>query len=181
VPNWALLKCNTLAVIKQARDISEACVIDQLFNILQLQVGCLGSGIAQSVERLATGWKVRGSITGVYEIFRNRLDRPWGPPSLLYVYNGNRVSFPRVKRPGRGVDHPPPFSAECKESVEVYLYSLSGPSWPVIGWPLPLPLQVGSYVIKQGACVKFSLKTACKNLHDRQSTHNAEVCSRNYC
>jgi hypothetical protein len=33
-------------------------------------------------------------------------DRPWGPPSLLY--NGYRVYFPGIKRPGRGVDHPLP-------------------------------------------------------------------------
>ena len=31
---------------------------------------------------------------------------PWGPPSLLY--NGYTGSFRGVKRPGRGVDHPPP-------------------------------------------------------------------------
>ena len=43
-----------------------------------------------------------------------------------------------------GVDHPPPSSAEVKERVELYLYCTSGPSWPVRGWtltlPLPLPL-----------------------------------------
>jgi hypothetical protein len=44
------------------------------------------------------------------------LSRPaLGPPSLLY--NGYRVSFPGVKRPGLGVD--------------LHLYSPSGPSWPV--------------------------------------------------
>jgi len=48
-------------------------------------------------------------------------------------------SFPGVKRSGRGVDHPPPSSAEVKERVELYLYSPSGPSWPVIGWTLLLP------------------------------------------
>jgi hypothetical protein len=37
-------------------------------------------------------------------IFRTRPDRPWGPPSLLY--NRYRVLL-GVKRPGRGVDHPP--------------------------------------------------------------------------
>jgi len=42
-------------------------------------------------------------------------------------------SFPAVKRPGRGVDHPPTSSAEVKERVELYIYSISGPSWPVIG------------------------------------------------
>jgi len=42
-------------------------------------------------------------------------------------------TFPGVKRPGRGVDHPPPSSAEVKGKVELYLYSTSGPWWPVIG------------------------------------------------
>jgi hypothetical protein len=37
-------------------------------------------------------------------------------------------SFLGVKRPGRGVDHSPPSSAEAKERVELYLYSTSGPS-----------------------------------------------------
>jgi hypothetical protein len=41
-------------------------------------------------------------------------------------------SFPGVKRPGRGVDHTPPSSAEVKERVELYLYSPSGPSWLVL-------------------------------------------------
>jgi len=49
-------------------------------------------------------------------------------------------SFPGIKRPGRGFDYPPPSSAEVKERAELYLYSLSGTSWPVIGWTLPLPL-----------------------------------------
>ena len=36
---------------------------------------------------------------------RARPDRHWGPPGLLY--DRYRVSFPGVKRPGRGADHPP--------------------------------------------------------------------------
>ena len=35
--------------------------------------------------------------------------------------------------------HPPPSSAEVKERVQLYVYSTSGPSWPVIGGALPLP------------------------------------------
>ena len=46
--------------------------------------------------------------------------------------------FLRVERPGRGVDHPPQSCAEVEGRVELYVYSPSGPSWPVIGWPLPL-------------------------------------------
>jgi len=65
------------------------------------------------------------------KIFHTRSDRPWGPPSLLH--NGFRVSFPGVKRPGRGVYHPPQSSAEVKERVELYLYTPSGSSWPVLG------------------------------------------------
>ena len=42
-------------------------------------------------------------------------------------------SFLAVKWVGRGVDHPPPFSAKVKERVELYLCSPSEPSWPVLG------------------------------------------------
>ena len=55
------------------------------------------AGIAQSAQRLATAWTVRGSNPGGGEIFRTTPDRPWGSPSLLY--NGYRA-FPRVKSAG---------------------------------------------------------------------------------
>ena len=35
-------------------------------------------------------------------------------------------SFPGVKRPRLGLDHPPASSAEVKERVEIYLYFPSG-------------------------------------------------------
>jgi hypothetical protein len=108
-----------------------------------------------SMERKVT-WRTKGSKTvqewikgekprtekknsGGGEIFSSRPDQPWGPTSLLY--NGYRVSFQGVKRPGRGVDHPPSSSARVKERVELYLYSPSWPSWPVIGRSLPLPFE----------------------------------------
>jgi hypothetical protein len=72
----------------------------------------------------------RGSNPGQGEIFRTSPDRPWVLPSLLY--NAYKVSFPGVKRPGRGVYHPHSSSAEVKERVELYLYSPSGPSWTVV-------------------------------------------------
>ena len=64
-------------------------------------------------------------------IFRTRPDRSWTPLSLLY--NGYRVSFPGVNRPGHGVNHPCPSSVEVKERVQLHLYSPSGPSFPVLG------------------------------------------------
>jgi hypothetical protein len=63
-----------------------------------------------SVQRLATGWKVRGSNPGGSEIFRTCPDRLWGPPSLLY--NGHRLFPGGRKRPGRDADPSPPSSAE---------------------------------------------------------------------
>jgi hypothetical protein len=63
-------------------------------------------------------------------------DQSWSPPNLLC--NGYWVYFLGKKWPERGIDHPPTSSTEVKERVEVYLYSLSGPSWPVVGWKLTL-------------------------------------------
>ena len=48
---------------------------------------------------------------------------PSGPPSLCTMGTG---SFPGLKRPWRGVDHPPRSSAEVKERIELYIYS---PLW----------------------------------------------------
>ena len=76
-------------------------------------------------------------------IFRTRPHWSWGPLSLLY--NGYRVSFPGVKWPDRGVSHPPTPSAEVKEREELCVYSPSGPSWPVLGRTLPLPLFCEQY------------------------------------
>jgi hypothetical protein len=68
------------------------------------------------------------------EIFHSRPDRPWGSPSLLH--NGYRVSFPGVKRPGRGASYPIPSS--CRGSRTGRAIRLStpplGPSGPLIGW-----------------------------------------------
>ena len=83
------------------------------------------------MTRLATGLTVRGSNAGEGEVFRICPDRLWGPPGFLY--NGYRFYFPGLKRPGRGVNYPPQSSAEVKERVELYLYSLFGLSWPVLG------------------------------------------------
>ena len=47
-------------------------------------------------------------------------------------YTMGTGSFQGVKRPGRGVDHTPTPSAEVKERVELYLYSPSETSWPVL-------------------------------------------------
>jgi hypothetical protein len=70
-----------------------------------------------------------------------------GLGALPTSYTMGTGSFPWVKRPRRGVDHPLPSRAEVRERVELYLYSSHGPSWPVIGCTLPLPLTVNSSLL----------------------------------
>jgi hypothetical protein len=57
-----------------------------------------------------------------------------GPGAHPASYTTGTGSFPGVNWSGRGMDHPHTTpSAEVKERVELYLYSPSGPSWPVVG------------------------------------------------
>jgi len=81
-------------------------------------------GAALSGDRIPVGAR----------FFRTHPDRHWGSPSLLY--SGYRV-FPGGKAAGTWSWPPIPSSVENKERVELYLYSPSKPSWPVLGWPLP--------------------------------------------
>jgi len=64
------------------------------------------------------GWTVRGLI-------------PVGARFSTLIQTGPGT-YP-ASWPGPGVDHPTPYSAEVKERVELYLYSTSGPLWPVTG------------------------------------------------
>jgi hypothetical protein len=65
-------------------------------QILELDLQTRWTVIAQSVQRLATGWTVRCSNPGGGEIFRTCPDRPLGPPSLLYheyrVFPGGKAA-----------------------------------------------------------------------------------------
>jgi hypothetical protein len=91
----------------------EGMTIPDDLPLLMLSIFFLTPGRAQSVLRLDTGWTVRESKSGRGEIFCTRPERPWGPPSLLH--NGYQVSFPGVKRQGRGVDHPPHLAPRLKK------------------------------------------------------------------
>ena len=84
----------------------------------RLAVHCHWTGTAQSVQRPANGWTVRGSNSGGGEIFRNCPARPW---CHLAPYAISTRPFTGVKRLGRGADQPPLSSAEVKERVR-YAY-----------------------------------------------------------
>jgi len=56
-------------------------------------------------------------------------------------------SYLGVRWPGCSINHPHPSSAEVKERVELYLYSPSGPSWPVLESALHLLPDVSKYCV----------------------------------
>jgi len=65
-----------------------------------------------------------GGGGGGGEIFRTRPDWSGAHPASYKMGTG---SVPEVKRPGRGVDHPPPSSAEVEDRLELYLLLPSPP------------------------------------------------------
>jgi len=48
-------------------------------GVLCVKASATVAGLAQSVSRLTTGWRVRGLSPGGSEIFRNRPNRSWKP------------------------------------------------------------------------------------------------------
>ena len=68
--------------------------------------------------QLATGWTVRGSNP-----FGARFPVPvqTGPRDHPASYTLGTGTFPAVKPPGRGIDHPLLSSAKVKERVELQL------------------------------------------------------------
>jgi hypothetical protein len=67
--------------------------------------------------------------------------------------------FPGVKRLESGVNHPLPSRTEVKERVDLYLYSRSKPSWPVLGSTLTLPL----ITFHMPDCESYLLPTSVKH------------------
>ena len=81
--------------------------------------------------RVAVGIATRYGLDRILVGMRFSAPMQTGPgthPAFITMGSG---SFPGVKQPGHGVDHPPPSSAKVKERIELYIFSPSGPLWPV--------------------------------------------------
>ena len=100
-------------------------------------VVCVGRNISVGI---ATRYGLDGS--GIESRWGARFFAPVqiGPGAHRVSYTMGTGFFSGVKRPGRGVDHPPHSSAENKEKVELCLYSPSGLLWPILGCTLYLYL-----------------------------------------
>ena len=79
-------------------------------------------------DMLQAGWPGDRILVGV----RFSVPLQTGPKAHPAPYTMGTGSFPGVKHPGRGTDHPP-YSTEAKERAELHLYSPFGPLWPVLG------------------------------------------------
>jgi hypothetical protein len=90
---------------------------------------------------------VRDSVVGIatsYRLDGPEIESPWerdfphsSSPAMRPTeppIQWDRVSFTGVQLSGRALDHPPQSSAEVKERLELYIYSSSGPSWPVLNF-----------------------------------------------
>ena len=122
-------------------------VLEQVEHYVLLALH-LWAGLAQLVQRRAgrSGQRIPVGM-------RFSISVQIGPGAHLASCTMRTRSLPGVTWQGRGVDHPSPSSTTVKERVELLVYSPCGPSWPVIGWTLPLTCMNHSEVL---GCITFS-------------------------
>jgi hypothetical protein len=103
------------------------------FKIVESQI------ISTESLKIAVGRDSSVGITTCYRLDGPGIESQWGARFFVAIQTGpgaHPASYTMgtgLKRLGHGVDHPPQSSAEVKERVELYLYSPSGPSWPILG------------------------------------------------
>ena len=85
-------------------------------------------------------------------VIEYQLGRDYPHPSRLgLLYNGYLVSWPGLKRQGRGVNHPTPSSTDVKDKVELYVCSPRQSSWAVLGRTLPWPSVLSDFAFLRSA------------------------------
>ena len=109
------------------RVISQECVCT-FSEHERVQLKCVGR---ESVVGTESRYGLDGArIESRWGRYFTHQSRPaLGPTQRSYTMG--TWSFPRVKRPGRGIEHSS--SGDVKERVDLYLCSPSGSSWPFLG------------------------------------------------
>jgi hypothetical protein len=104
---------------------------------------------------IATGYGLDGPRIGSRwerEFPHSSRSTPWPTqPSIKWVL----VLSPGSKAVGAWCWPPTPSCAEVKERVDLHPYSPSGPSWPTLGWTLPLPLFHVTWTVSDRESVSY--------------------------
>ena len=113
------------------------------------------------------GWDSVVSIATRYGVGGPGIECWWGRnfSSLGPTHppvNGNLVSFPEAKRPGRGVERSPLSNSKVQKRVDLYRHSPSVPTWSVVGGSFPL-------LFRSSECTK-ALLTAHKSRNSLRSS-----------
>jgi len=130
--------------------------------------GCSWAGIAQSLRAGRSGDRIPVEARFSATVQTG----PGAHPASCKMGTG---SFPGVKRSGVWRWPPTPSSAGVKERVELYLYSTSGPSWPVIGWTTYL-VSLHSAMC-EGAASHINISTACSGQFKARKSSNSVMFS----
>jgi hypothetical protein len=113
-----------LRSIYSTRDMVENCLLNFVCgaaNFGKIWTACTRMKFSSQNEQRITWWGRDFS----------RPSRPVLGSTRPLVQCVPRV-FPGIRRPRRGLDHPPESSAEVEERVELYLYDPSELLWPIL-------------------------------------------------
>jgi hypothetical protein len=133
VRHQQFLNCTEFSVTEKfvVRDPLLATEIDWHIGVIQHKVQTKLAG-----QGSTDGWATRYGLDGprIESRWRARFSAPvqTGCGARPASYTMGTGLFLGVKRPGCGVDHPTS-RAEGRERLELYIYSPTGPSWPVLG------------------------------------------------
>ena len=96
---------------------------------------------------IVTGYGLEGSGIETRWGARFSAPVPTGPGAHLASCTMGTGSFPGVETAGVWRWPSTPSCSEVKGRVALYLYSPYGPSWPVLGWTLPLTLPLFTFSV----------------------------------
>jgi hypothetical protein len=112
-------------------------IIFVYMNFVIILVSILGFLSLSLVILLECGPGSSVSIATDYGLDGPGIESRWGRDFSLTSHPAHCTmvtgSFPGVKQPGRGADHPPPPTAEVENEYNYTSIPPLGPWWPVIG------------------------------------------------